>query len=142
MKKSKMIKSVGETLGEIQGERKIWVDTKFIEKWGRAIDWYFTAPVDRNGFIYFSGIGACDAIAENLATKFSGSSIPSCRLACCGCGSSLGCLRPDDMVILLSEDGMSPEPVFVARRLRAYGAVGVSITCSPNSPLAEACSIS
>ena len=51
MKKSKMIKSVGETLGEIQGERKIWVDTKFIEKWGRAIDWYFTAPVDRNGFI-------------------------------------------------------------------------------------------
>lgn len=33
MKKSRMIKSVGETLGEIQGERRIWVDMDFIEKW-------------------------------------------------------------------------------------------------------------
>jgi len=36
-KKSKMIKSVGETLGEIQGERKIWVDMEFVEKWAKEI---------------------------------------------------------------------------------------------------------
>ena len=33
MKKSKMINSGGETLGEIQGERRIWVDMEFVEKW-------------------------------------------------------------------------------------------------------------
>ena len=32
-RKSKMIKTIGETLREIQGERRIWVDAKFIDKW-------------------------------------------------------------------------------------------------------------
>lgn len=27
------------------------VTEEFVEKWGRAIDWYFTAPVDKNGFV-------------------------------------------------------------------------------------------
>jgi hypothetical protein len=35
-RKSKMIKTIGETLGEIQGERKIWVDMEFVETWAKV----------------------------------------------------------------------------------------------------------
>ena len=41
IRRQKMSKGiVAETLGELQGERKLWVDTKFIEKWAKEL-WNF-----------------------------------------------------------------------------------------------------
>ena len=39
MRKQKMSKGVvAESLGEIQGERRLWVDMKFIERWTDKFD--------------------------------------------------------------------------------------------------------
>ncbi len=92
------------------------------------------------GKLVVSGIGKCGQIANNIATTFSSTGTPSIFLhpgeAQHG---DLGVLQPDDVMLLLSNSGITTEIVdLVTLAKELYGEVPIIvITGHPESKLAQ-----
>lgn len=94
----------------------------------------------RGGTLITSGMGKAGQIAMNIATTFCSTGTPSVFLHPSEAQhGDLGIMRPDDLMLLISNSGKTREIielVALARRLNP-GVPVIVITGNPTSPLAE-----
>lgn len=90
------------------------------------------------GKVILSGVGTSGFIARRAAHLFAVSGTPSLYLHPTeGLHGSLGALRADDILIVLSKGGSSAEVNELARRAQREGISVIALTCNADSPLAD-----
>ena len=106
----------------------------------RAVDLIVSHVRDRGGKLVTSGMGKCGQIADNIATMFSSTGIPAVFLHPSEAQhGDLGVLQSNDVILLLSNSGMTTEIVALMKLAHAlYPQLPcIVITGNADSPLAH-----
>ncbi len=123
----------------LDAESKAVASIPFSDGYRNAVDLIVEHVHRRNGTLITSGMGKAGQIAMNIATTFCSTGTPSVFLHPSEAQhGDLGLLRPDDVLLLLSNSGKTREIVeltVLARRLRPDIPL-IVITGNPDSPLA------
>lgn len=106
----------------------------------KAVKMIVTRVYDKGGKLVTSGMGKCGQIADNIATTFSSTGIPSVFLHPSEAQhGDLGVLQPNDVLLLLSNSGRTNEIlalVSLAKELYHQLPI-IIITGNPHSELAQ-----
>jgi len=96
------------------------------------------AILDCKGRVVISGLGKTGHIGEKIATTLASLGVPSFFVHSCeSLHGDMGMITKDDLVIMISNSGKSPEILNMILPLKIIGAKTVSITKDKNSPLAQ-----
>jgi len=112
--------------------------------YSQAVDLIVEQVHRKGGKLVTSGMGKCGQIAENIATTFSSTGIPSVFLHPSEAQhGDLGVLQPNDVMLLLSNSGRTNEILdLVALAQELYPQLQfIVITGNPDSPLAHLATI-
>ena len=91
------------------------------------------------GRVVWSGMGKSGIICRKLAATMSSTGTPSLFMHPAeAIHGDLGMVKPDDLVVAISQSGTTDEVVELLRMLKRLGVTLIAITSSPGSPLAEA----
>lgn len=108
------------------------------EAYDRAVEAIIERVHRRGGKLITSGMGKAGQIAMNIATTFSSTGTPAVYLHPSEAQhGDLGVVRPDDIVLLISNSGKTREIVELVRLLDGLydGIPKIVITGAPDSPL-------
>jgi arabinose-5-phosphate isomerase len=91
------------------------------------------------GRVVWTGMGKSGIICRKIAATMSSTGTPSLFMHPAeAIHGDLGMVKPDDLVVAISQSGTTDEVVELLRLLKRLGITLVAITSSPGSPLAEA----
>ena len=110
------------------------------EAYDRAVEAIIERVHHRGGKLITSGMGKAGQIAMNIATTFSSTGTPAVYLHPSEAQhGDLGVVRPDDVVLLISNSGKTREIVELVHLLDGLysGIPKIVITGAPESPLTE-----
>lgn len=124
----------------IKAEAEAVSSIPYSQAYEKAVELIVEHVHRRGGTLVTSGMGKAGQIAMNIATTFCSTGTPSVFLHPSEAQhGDLGIVRPNDVLLLLSNSGKTREIVeltILARRLRP-GIPMIVITGNPDSPLAE-----
>jgi arabinose-5-phosphate isomerase len=91
------------------------------------------------GRVVWTGMGKSGIICRKIAATMSSTGTPSLFMHPAeAIHGDLGMVKPDDLVVAISQSGTTDEVVELLRMLKRLGVTLIAITSSPGSPLAEA----
>lgn len=130
----------------VRGAQVMRDEAAVLEKVAACLDEAFTKSVELlvacKGKIVLSGIGKSGRIAEKVAASMSSLGMPAVFLHSTeALHGDIGVVQPDDVVFVISNSGTTKEVLDIMPTLRAIGVPVISITRSPESPLALASDI-
>lgn len=124
----------------LEAESRAIASIPVSDAYSRAVNLIVEHVHHRRGTLITSGMGKAGQIAMNIATTFSSTGTPSIFLHPSEAQhGDLGVVRPDDVMLLISNSGKTREIlelVTLSRRLNP-GVPAIVITGNDSSPLAE-----
>ncbi|AEA33493.1 KpsF/GutQ family sugar-phosphate isomerase [Hippea maritima] len=123
-------------------KRAVDIEANSIISLSKRIDSSFLEAVELidgcEGRVIFSGIGKSGLVAKKISSTFSSIGIPSMFVHPAEAAhGDLGMIRKDDVAILLSNSGSTPEVLFLLPMLKRFGLKIISIVGNVNSELAK-----
>ncbi len=122
--------------------RTIKLETKSIEKLMEFIDGCFVEAVNKiavsNGRLIVSGIGKSAIIAQKIVATFNSTGTPAIFMhAADAIHGDLGMVQRDDVIIIISKSGDSPEIKVLVTLIKNFGNLLIAIVGNTNSFLAK-----
>lgn len=100
------------------------------------------AIVNSQGHLVIAGVGKSGHVGRKLAATFSATGTPSFFVHAAEAGhGDLGMIRPDDIVVILSNSGASPELRPILDHANLNGIKVIGIASRKDSPLMRGCQI-
>ncbi|WP_035588307.1 KpsF/GutQ family sugar-phosphate isomerase [Hippea jasoniae] len=123
-------------------KRAVASELKGIEALFRRIDDNFVKAVELidscSGRVIFSGMGKSGLIGKKISSTFSSIGVPSMFVHPADAAhGDLGMITKDDIAILLSNSGSTPEVLFILPVLKRFSMPVISIVGNVNSELAR-----
>jgi arabinose-5-phosphate isomerase len=129
------------------GRRVLRLESDAVTEVGRRLDAGFARAVEliasSNTRVIVSGVGKSGLIARKIAATLTSTGTPAMFLHPVeGMHGDLGIVHRDDVAILLSKSGESPELLTLLQHLKRFGACSIAITGNTESTLARECDVS
>lgn len=129
-----------------EARRVLHAESKALATTAQALDQAFEAAVlaihSAKGKIILSGVGKSDLIGRKMAGTFTSTGMPAiCVHATDALHGDIGIAMEGDIALLLSKSGASAEVMALVPVLKLRNIPVISITCYPDSPLAQASDI-
>lgn len=125
---------------------------ELLDKQRRCTDYFFeninlhqieqliSSLLQRNGIIFFSGIGKSGLVAKKIAFTMVSTGTRAFYLSPIDAvHGDLGMVSPGDTFIILSKSGESDELINIIPAILNKGATLVGVVCNPGSRLAQSC---
>lgn len=128
----------------LSAEAKAVASIPVSDEYARAVSLIIERVHCRGGKLVSSGMGKAGQIAMNIATTFSSTGTPAVNLHPSEAQhGDLGLLRPDDVLLLVSNSGKTTEIMELIRLAHGLyaGLPVIVITGNPDSPLAKAADV-
>lgn len=125
-----------------KAKQKILAEAEALKEVSREVDESYAQTVKAilncKGRVIITGLGKTGHIGKKIAASFASLGVPAFFVHSCeSLHGDMGMITADDVVIMISNSGKSPEILNMLPPLNIIGATTISITKDRKSPLAQ-----